>query len=114
MERLLSSSECPSVTEGIGWLLAPLLPFKDGSDAETAAAADGLQAEACFPTLHFMEQGHQYARACAGNGVAQGDPRSVHVDPSVVLLPQTHLLDVCQHLGSKGLLDLNQLDIFDG
>ena len=81
---------------------------------ETAASADGFQAEPSTPALHFMEQGHQNARTRTCDGVTQRDPRAIHVDPCVVLLPKAHLLYVSQYLGGKGLLDLNQIDLFDG
>ena len=74
----------------------------------TATDAQRCQAVVGITPLHFVEQGHQYARAAGSNGVAQGDGTAIDVELRAL---EAELFTHRDRLCGKSLVGLNQVQV---
>ena len=93
------------------YTIKPLYPLEDGCNAQTASSADTFQPVTAVAPSHLMKKCDQHPGACAGDGMPEGDARSVDIDPRKISFREAHHLHICENLGGKGFLDLDQIDL---
>src|SRR3972149_2245226 len=99
----------------MAWGYCPALrhALDDGGHALSAAYAHGLQPEPSVPPLHLMEQSRHDPGAGCAYGMAQGYPRPVDVQALEVALADAPLPGAGEHLGGKGLVQLNEVHVVE-
>src|SRR5437870_2483519 len=91
------------------WRIRASNPLENGGDPLPCPDAHGRQAILRLAVLHEMNQRRGDARAAGAERVADGDGPAADVDLLRVGVEQ---LDDRQRLGGEGLVDLDQVDVF--
>src|SRR5262249_57771932 len=84
-------------------------PVEPGGDALADADAHRDERVATAGVLQLPRCGQRDARAGSAQRVADGNRAAIHVDPAVVE-GQFEPAQTGEHLGGKGLVDLNHVD----
>src|SRR6185436_14466299 len=88
-----------------------LHPFDDGGNALADADAHGREAVAAAAPFHFVQQRRHHPGAAAAERVSKGDGAAVDVQ---FIQIDAELARAGEHLGSKGLVELHQIDLIHG
>ena len=84
--------------------------FKNASGAHASADAHGDDTESLLGALKFGHEGADHAAASVTEGVAKGDSASLRVQ---LLARNAQFVHSVCGLRSKGLIDLENIDVID-